>query len=114
MSVAAVEAPAPESELLEEEVEGLSLDEVGGVLEVPPPPREEPEEPEELVLDTDAFAGAGPEGVDQEEVETKIDLALAYQDMGDPDDARVILEEVLREGNEDQQQRARELLQALS
>jgi pilus assembly protein FimV len=105
---------APESEPLEEEVEGLSLDEVGGVLEVPPPPREEPEEPEELVLDTDAFAGAGPEGVDQEEVETKIDLALAYQDMGDPDDARVILEEVLREGNEDQQQRARELLQALS
>ncbi len=103
----AVEAPQPE--VLEDDDEGLSLDEVGGLMKVPAPPPEEPEEPEELVLDTDAFTG-----VDQEEVETKIDLALAYQDMGDPDDARIILEEVLREGNDDQQQRARELLQALS
>jgi pilus assembly protein FimV len=103
----AAEAPAPE--VLEEEDEGLSLDEVGGLMEVPAPLPEEPEEPEELVLDTDTFSG-----VDEEEVETKIDLALAYQDMGDPDDARIILEEVLREGNDDQQQRARELLQALS
>ena len=91
-------------------MQDLSLDEVGGLIEVPPAAAPvEPEEPEELSLDTDAFLGG-----DEEEIETKIDLALAYQDMGDPDDARIILEEVLREGNENQQQRARELLQALS
>lgn len=41
---------------------------------------------------------------------TKLDLARAYLDMGDPDGARSMLEEVLTEGNESQQGEARRLL----
>ncbi|NNF16872.1 MAG: hypothetical protein HKN70_08985 [Gammaproteobacteria bacterium] len=48
------------------------------------------------------------------EVGTKLDLARAYLDMGDPDGARGILEEVIKEGNEGQQSDARELLQGIS
>jgi pilus assembly protein FimV len=47
------------------------------------------------------------------EVGTKLDLARAYIDMGDPDGARTILEEVVDEGNDDQQEEARQLLQEL-
>jgi pilus assembly protein FimV len=47
---------------------------------------------------------------DLDEVATKLDLARAYIDMGDPDGARGILEEVLQEGDEAQQDEARELL----
>jgi len=39
--------------------------------------------------------------------ETKLDLAMAYLEMGDTVGARSLLEEVLQDGNEDQQQRAR-------
>jgi pilus assembly protein FimV len=48
------------------------------------------------------------------EVGTKLDLARAYIDMGDPDGARSILEEVLDEGGEAQQQQARQLLNELN
>jgi pilus assembly protein FimV len=37
-------------------------------------------------------------------------LARAYLDMGDPDGARAMLEEVLGEGNPDQQDEARRLI----
>lgn len=47
------------------------------------------------------------------EVGTKLDLARAYVDMGDPGGARSILEEVLDEGDESQQQQARQLLESL-
>ncbi len=56
-----------------------------------------------------------PGGDDElSEVGTKLDLARAYMDMGDPDGARGILEEVIAEGDESQQADARELLEALS
>jgi pilus assembly protein FimV len=42
-------------------------------------------------------------------VETKLDLALAYLDMDDAVGARSLLEEVLREGNEQQKRRAAEI-----
>ncbi|MEE8463974.1 MAG: FimV/HubP family polar landmark protein [Gammaproteobacteria bacterium] len=48
------------------------------------------------------------------EVGTKLDLARAYVDMGDPDGARSILEEVLEEGNEQQKAEAQTLLDSLS
>lgn len=48
------------------------------------------------------------------EVGTKLDLARAYVDMGDPDGARSILEEVLEEGNEQQKVEAQSLLDSLS
>lgn len=48
-----------------------------------------------------------------DEVGTKLDLAKAYMDMGDPDGARSILEEVQQEGNAGQKQEAGELLEQL-
>ncbi len=47
------------------------------------------------------------------EVGTKLDLARAYVDMGDPAGARSILEEVLDEGDEGQKQQAQQLIDAL-
>jgi pilus assembly protein FimV len=49
-----------------------------------------------------------------DEAETKLDLAAAYADMGDPDGARNILEEVLKEGNAEQKSKAQALLKDLS
>lgn len=46
----------------------------------------------------------------EDAVGTKLDLARAYLDMGDPDGARAMLEEVLGEGNPDQQDEARRLI----
>lgn len=51
---------------------------------------------------------------DLDEAETKLDLASAYIDMGDPDGARSILKEVIAEGNDDQKGRAQDLLSSLS
>src|SRR6056297_1967185 len=53
------------------------------------------------------------EGRTQTEVGTKLDLARAYVDMGDPEGARSILQEVLEEGDEGQRQEANRLLDAL-
>ena len=47
------------------------------------------------------------------EVGTKLDLARAYVDMGDPGGARNILEEVLDEGDEAQRQQAQQLLDSI-
>ncbi|MBI1425336.1 MAG: tetratricopeptide repeat protein [Gammaproteobacteria bacterium] len=54
-----------------------------------------------MTMDT---AGAG------DEVGTKLDLARAYIDMGDPDGARSILDEVMEEGNDGQKQEAQQLM----
>jgi pilus assembly protein FimV len=48
-----------------------------------------------------------------DETATKLDLARAYIDMGDAEGARDILDEVVAEGNEGQQQEARELISKL-
>ncbi len=47
------------------------------------------------------------------EVGTKLDLARAYMDMGDPEGARSILDEVLQEGNASQKQEAERLIASL-
>ena len=47
-------------------------------------------------------------------VETKLDLASAYLDMGDQVGARSLLEEVLQEGNVKQRERAEEFLKKLN
>jgi FimV-like protein len=49
-----------------------------------------------------------------DEVGTKLDLARAYIDMGDPDGARSILEEVIEEGDESQRQNAHTLLRSIA
>jgi pilus assembly protein FimV len=53
------------------------------------------------------------EPVTMSEVGTKLDLARAYVDMGDPDGARSILNEVLKEGSNSQKQEAQRLLSSL-
>jgi len=53
------------------------------------------------------------EPVTMSEVGTKLDLARAYMDMGDPDGARSILEEVLGEGNSGQRSEAQRLLDSI-
>ena len=51
-----------------------------------------------------------PQEATMTEVGTKLDLARAYIDMGDPDGARSILNEVLAEGSDAQKQEASQLL----
>jgi pilus assembly protein FimV len=75
----------------------------------------------ELNFDTTDFAPAGGEiefdldNFDEiDEAETKLDLAVAYIDMGDPDGAKSILEEVIADGNDEQKSRAQDLLASLA
>jgi pilus assembly protein FimV len=53
-------------------------------------------------------------GSSMNEIGTKLDLARAYIDMGDPDGAKSILEEVIGEGSSQQKQEAQELLKHVS
>jgi pilus assembly protein FimV len=55
----------------------------------------------------------GGEPATMSEVGTKLDLARAYMDMGDPEGARSILDEVLGEGNAAQRQEAERLIGSL-
>lgn len=48
-----------------------------------------------------------------EDVSTKLDLAKAYEEMGDVDGARELLREVAKEGNSEQREKANELLARL-
>jgi len=48
------------------------------------------------------------------EMSTKLDLAVAYQEIGDKDGARELLEEVLKGGNEEQVSRAKKMMQELA
>jgi len=64
-------------------------------------------EPTVEVHSSDIF-DAGVSELD--EITTKLDLAKAYIDMGDPDGARSILDEVMEEGNDDQKNDAQDLL----
>ena len=54
-----------------------------------------------------------PHTMTMTEVGTKLDLARAYVDMGEPDGARRILEEVLEEGDDAQQKEAQGIIDAL-
>lgn len=54
-----------------------------------------------------------PEPATMSEVGTKLDLARAYMDMGDPEGARSILDEVLSEGSASQKTEARRLIDSL-
>ena len=64
-------------------------------------------------LASDELALPDLEPVTMSEVGTKLDLARAYMDMGDPDGARNILEEVLNEGSVAQKQEAQRLMESL-
>jgi pilus assembly protein FimV len=64
-------------------------------------------------INTDDLALPDLEPVTLSEVGTKLDLARAYMDMGDPDGARSILQEVLGEGSASQKQEAQRLIETL-
>ena len=63
---------------------------------------------------TDAAAEQGEKDAHWYDVQTKFDLAKAYQEMGDKDGAREILQEVIKEGDAEQQTAAKKLLETLS
>jgi pilus assembly protein FimV len=56
---------------------------------------------------------ASTESAHWHDIATKIDLARAYQEMGDNAGAKEILEEVLREGDAKQQESARAMISSL-
>lgn len=60
-----------------------------------------------------AAAGAGADDPKWQEVATKLDLAKAYEEMGDKDGARELLNEVVREGDAAQQAQANQMLAKL-
>ena len=79
---------------------------------------ETPAEGDESIEVSESFSTGAP-SLDLEEaramtaVGTKLDLARAYVDMGEPVGAKSILEEVLEEGDEAQKQQARQLIDLL-
>jgi pilus assembly protein FimV len=104
------------------EAPSVSADGGGGIdfdfnLDLPAPKEEAPAAPLDLSsinLDLGAPGGAAaPTDVHWQEVATKLDLAKAYQEMGDKDGARELLNEVLKEGDAAQQQQAQTMLSAL-
>lgn len=70
-------------------------------------PRSEPQ-PSASQPAADASLSAG--GDSPEELATKLELAVAYDEIGDKDGARELLQEVLRAGDASQKARAQELL----
>ena len=61
-------------------------------------------------------APAAPSGTDPkwQEIATKLDLAKAYEEMGDKDGARELLNEVMKDGDAAQKGTAQQLLAKLS
>ncbi|HEY4540869.1 MAG TPA: FimV/HubP family polar landmark protein, partial [Noviherbaspirillum sp.] len=74
-------------------------------LELDSPPSVEPQQ--EVV-------GAGEEGYGASEMATKLDLAIAYQEIGDKEGARELLDEVLKGGTPEQSEKAKSLLLELA
>ena len=76
----------------------------------PVEPAHAPIEAESTIPDASAAALPGDDSYTDDPVDTKLDLARAYLDMGDPVGARAMLEEVLEEGSQTQKDEARRLL----
>ena len=102
---------------------GLDFDMSGLSLDGPAEPRMESSSaaPEidlsgiSLDLGTETTPAISPTGKDDHwyDVQTKFDLAKAYQEMGDKDGAREILKEVLQEGDAEQKTAAQSVLSSL-
>lgn len=101
----------------------LKVSEIGDTIEQPrddatveqprPLVSEDTAEIPTMSLSPDDLDGDLHEARTMTEVGTKLDLARAYVDMGDPSGARSILEEVLDEGDDGQKQQAQQLLDSL-
>jgi pilus assembly protein FimV len=114
---APLDAPAADAAPAAESGGGIDFD---FNLDLPAAPAEASETPA-AALDLSAIsldlgepgAVAAPTDAHWQEVATKLDLAKAYQEMGDKDGARELLNEVLKEGDAAQQQQAQTMLTAL-
>ncbi|QBE64998.1 FimV/HubP family polar landmark protein [Pseudoduganella lutea] len=96
-----------------------------GLPDLPPAPATAPPPPEfdlsgiDLDLDETATPQAEPVSTpaaltpQQMEMDTKLDLAVAYQEIGDKEGARELLDEVLRGGSSEQVARANQMLAQL-
>ena len=86
-------------------------------LDLPAPKEEAPPAPLDLSSISLELGAPGeatpPPDAHWQEVATKLDLAKAYQEMGDKDGARELLNEVVKEGDAAQQQQAQTMLKAL-
>jgi pilus assembly protein FimV len=67
----------------------------------------------DLNLDDKPATGGGEKDAHWNDVQQKFDLARAYQDMGDKDGAKEILQEVVREGDDTQKSEAQKLLDSI-
>ena len=95
--------------------QGDTLDEVrdDATVEYPLSSMSEDEVTKTMTLGASELSDELQEARTMTEVGTKLDLARAYVDMGDPAGARSILDEVLDEGDESQRQQAQSLLESL-
>lgn len=98
---------------LDDELPVLTDEELEGLESTPETLEQEEEAPVALELDGDLDEEDFDFLAGTDEAATKLDLARAYIDMGDLEGARDILEEVTKEGNEQQQQEAAALLKTL-
>jgi pilus assembly protein FimV len=88
-------APAPQPQAFDMSGISLDLDTVGG---------------NSIMTVDDADAGQS----NANEMATKLDLAVAYQEIGDKEGARELLDEVIRGGSGEQVQKAESLLQKMA
>lgn len=97
----------------------LATDVVGDVgkalAEAAPPADELPPSAVSTVINPeDMLGGEEPPQTAAEEAETKLELARAYEEMGDKEGARELLQEVMREGTAEQQAQANDMLGRLA
>ena len=114
-AVAAAEKPADPDATVAMDFD-LNIDLGGAKTEPAKQPAEAPLDFGGLNLDLGALGGeaaAGSADPKWQEVATKLDLAKAYQEMGDKDGARELLNEVVKEGDAAQQGQAKQMLAGL-
>ncbi|GAB4170488.1 MAG: hypothetical protein Fur0039_09950 [Rhodocyclaceae bacterium] len=90
----------------------FKLEESQGGVKQPPAAPDATVDLSTINLDLSAPEAAPEQAATQ--ASTKIDLARAYEEMGDKEGARELLDEVIKEGSAAEQQRAREMLARLS
>ena len=101
-------AVAPAAEAAEPMLPDLKLDDISLNFELP-----KTDEPVAEAAAAPAAAEGGAKDDRWYDVQTKFDLAKAYQEMGDKDGAREILQEVIKDGDAAQQAEAKALLDSL-
>ena len=68
----------------------------------------------DLSTDPDPDSAPAGDGAKWQEMATKLDLASAYEEIGDKEGARELLDEVIKDGDNSQQQKAQAMLSKIS